>query len=310
VRPELSVVLPAHDPRLDVLTRALEGLRGQSLDSRRWELIVVDNRSTPPLASVLDLAWHPAARIVREETLGLTAARCAGFRAAAGELIVLVDDDNVLAPDYLARALDIAAREPRLGSWSGHQEPIYERPGFSLPAHLEPLVGGRRVARACWSNDIAHHASTPWGAGMCLRRAVAEAYLERLENDPRRRRLDVVGARRQYGGDTDIAYVGCEVGYGKGVFPELRLEHLVAASRCGEDYLARASEGHAYSSMLHRYVLEGVAPEPRGGHLRWLFDRLRRLRLSPLERRLAAARDAGIERARRELDELRSGGAT
>ena len=38
----------------------------------RWELLLIDNRSDRPLANVYDLSWHPLARDMREEELGLT----------------------------------------------------------------------------------------------------------------------------------------------------------------------------------------------------------------------------------------------
>src|SRR4051794_9281864 len=115
--PELSVILCTHNPRSAFLAETLAGLRAQSLEMGRWELIVVDNASHPPLAP--DLTWHPEARTIREDRVGLTLARLCGFRAAKGELFVLVDDDNVLAPDYLALALDLAVKWPLLGAWGG-----------------------------------------------------------------------------------------------------------------------------------------------------------------------------------------------
>lgn len=304
---ELSVVLPAHDPRLDVLARVLEGLRRQTLHPGRWELLVVDNRSTPPLAPALDLAWHPAARVLREETLGLTPARCTGFRAAAGEFIVLVDDDNVLAPDYLETALQIAGECPRLGAWGGSVSPRFERPDHAPPLSLYPLLTLRVVDRDLWSNDPDHHASTPWGAGLCVRRHVAAAYVRRLEEDERGLALDLKGRELVYGGDTEIAYTACDMGLEKGIFGALRLEHLIPASRCSPEYLERVSEGRGYTEVLHQYLRTGELPVEDLG----LVARLRRFRAQrvggPLERRITKARFAGRRRALEELS--RRGGA-
>src|SRR5262249_7534296 len=134
---------------------------------------------------------------------------------------------------------------------------------FSLPGRLEHLVACRRVTDAVWSNDVHHHASTPWGAGMCIRRRVVDEYTRQLDDDPRRRGLDLVGGRRTYGGDTDIAYVGCGLGLGKGVFPQLRLRHLISADRCNEDYLVKVTAGHARSGVLHEYIMTGAVTPPR-----------------------------------------------
>ena len=123
---QISVVIPTHNPRQDILARTLAGLRAQSLPPDQWELIVVDNASSSALAPQIDLAWHPHGRVIVETQLGLTNARLAGFAAAHGEVVILVDDDNVLAPDYLAQALALAAEQPQLGTWSGNVTLVFE----------------------------------------------------------------------------------------------------------------------------------------------------------------------------------------
>ena len=75
----VSVVLPSHNPRGDFLDLVLDALRNQTLSTSQWELIVVDNHSNQPLADLLNLTWHPSATILREDQLGLTRARLAGF---------------------------------------------------------------------------------------------------------------------------------------------------------------------------------------------------------------------------------------
>ena len=106
---DISVFIPTHNPRLDFMRRVLGALRDQTLDKSRWELALVDNRSEKPIAPLFDLSWHPAACHVREEKLGLTPARLAGIRATRADLVVMVDDDNVLFPDYLEKVIKLAA---------------------------------------------------------------------------------------------------------------------------------------------------------------------------------------------------------
>src|SRR5262249_8494301 len=93
---DVSVILPTHAPHAGRLARALAGLREQTLPRDRWELLIVDNASPDQgIFAAVDLHWHSNARIVREERLGLTHARVAGIRAASGDALVFVDDDNV-----------------------------------------------------------------------------------------------------------------------------------------------------------------------------------------------------------------------
>ncbi|HEX8297148.1 MAG TPA: glycosyltransferase family A protein, partial [Chthoniobacteraceae bacterium] len=107
VRPELTVILCTHNPRADYLEQTLAALRAQTLATEGWELLLVDNASTHAVADRCDLTWHPNARAIREDRLGLTMARTCGFRAAQTDVLVLVDDDNLLAPNYLTNALNL-----------------------------------------------------------------------------------------------------------------------------------------------------------------------------------------------------------
>ncbi len=297
---ELSVILPAYYPRADELRSTLDALRAQTLPFSRWELVIVDNRSTPPVGAAVAV-WHPQSKIVREEQPGLVAARLAGFAQTTGGVIVVVDQDNVLAPDYLATALQIGAGHPWLGTWGGVIIPRYERPELAPPASLHSLLTLRSAARDLWSNDIDHHDSTPWGAGLCLRRKVAERYAESLKANPLKGSLDLRGDLRLSGGDTDISYTACAMGLGKGVFRSLQLEHLVPASRCTADFLCKNAEGRGYSDVLHHLVLKGSLPPEARGPVAALRTIWQMRNLSPLERQVQAARAAGRRRAHREL---------
>jgi len=294
---DLSVIIPAHNTQRDNLLLMLDSLRAQTLSTSQWELIVVDNASEPPLATWVDMAWHPHSCIVQEGTLGLTHARLAGFSQAIAEIIVLVDDDNILATDYLEQVLKIANEFTFIGAWGGVIEPRYESPELKLPKSLHPLLTLRNAAYDRWSNDPDHHTSTPWGAGLCVRRRVTQQYAEELRLNPKRLSLDLNGRQLFYGGDTDIAYTACRLGLGKGVFTALRLEHLIPANRCKPDYLCRVAEGRGYSEILHHYVLCNSLPPQRPAKLDWVRRMKRRLSLSPLERQVDAAYERGRQKA-------------
>ena len=102
----ISVIICSHNPRPEYLRRTLEALKAQTLPTKDWELLLVDNASKEPLAGRFDLSWHPNARHVRENELGLTTARLRGIREAHSDLLVFVDDDNVLRTiQYLDRSV-------------------------------------------------------------------------------------------------------------------------------------------------------------------------------------------------------------
>ncbi len=298
----VSVVIPTHDPDPGRLARTLQGLKAQTLPARQFEVVLVNNASTrfPPEAFFAE-ARTGQFSIVEEKRLGLTAARLAGFGASRGALVVLVDDDNVLASNYLAVALQIGRDHPHLGAWSGNVELVFEPGAVPPPPLWRGYLAERASSVAIWSNDPQHNASTPWGAGMCVRRSLADAYRLHCASDPKRLKLDLRGRDLTYGGDTDIAYFGCALGFGKGVFPQLHVRHLIPPERCDAAYLLRAVEGHAYSEWLHHWVLHGAVPsEPSGWDIR-LRRLLRRALADPDARATERAREAGRRRAAREL---------
>lgn len=298
---ELSVVLPAYNPPPEHLEPTLDALRAQTLPRAQWELVIVDNRSRTPVAEGT-AAWHPHARVVREEAPGLVAARTTGFRNSTGGVIIVVDQDNVLAPDYLERALRHAQTKPWLGAWgAGIITPRYERPELAPPASLHPLLTLRAAASDRWSNDIGQHDSTPWGAGLCLRRAVVERHAEAMRENPLHQALDLSGDKRLAGGDTDLCYTACRMGLGKGVFIDLRMEHIIPAVRCTTESLEKTAEGRGYTEVLHHLVLHGCLPVRERG-LRTGLRRLWRARgLSTLERTIQFAMERGREQAHHDL---------
>jgi hypothetical protein len=247
---DLSVILCTHNPREDYLRRVLAALREQTLPKEQWELLLIDNASGVPLAGRWDLAWHPRARHIREAELGLTPARLRGIRESVGDLLVFVDDDNVLAANYLEEALRIATAWPILGAWGGSILPEFEA---EPPEWVRPYLSYlalREVTEDRWSNWPDDPGRLPWGAGMCVRSQVAKDYAAMAAKNPVRKSLDRRGNSCTSCGDTDLAMTACDMGFGTGLFRSLRLTHLIPAERLEEPYVKRLLVGMNYSLVL------------------------------------------------------------
>lgn len=251
---KISVVICTYNPRLDYIQRTLKGVAQQTLSSDDWELIIIDNKSTVPLEGQLQLRQFSNARIVCETTQGLTPARIRGYKESTGDLLVYVDDDNVLKPDYLEWAISLMEQFPFLGAIGGSTIGDYELP----PAkHLEKYmnyIGVRRILAAHWSNSTDDGDHCPIGAGMVIRQNVVEAWVERAKQDANRYAMDRSGNLLTGSGDTDMAYTAIDLGMGVGVFPELELLHLIPAGRVAESYLLRLAGGTSYSANMLRYI--------------------------------------------------------
>jgi len=301
--PKVSVVICTHNPRLGVLRETLAALQSQTVPVTEWELVVVDNASTEAVAQRIDIGWHPRGRIVLEKTLGLTPARMCGISASVGDVILFVDDDNLLDADYLQNALGVAEEFPKLGAWGGQQRARCEvEPAAwvkDLYFHHLAIV---RVDAPRWTNMPYQFQATPVGAGLCVRRAVAEKYASIVALSDIRRRLGRTGTALTGCEDHDLAFAACDMGLGMGVFPQLRLTHVIPAERLQESYLLKLVEGTAYSAVMLRYCRDGVVDKPPSIGAR-VLGWMQCLRLEPRERRKVAAYTRGRHRA---IDELRA----
>jgi hypothetical protein len=159
----------------------------------------------------------------------------------------------------------------------------------------------RQLDHDIWSNDANHYASTPWGAGLCVRRHVLQLHRAKVEVNPLRRRLDPTPASMGFGGDTDLVNTACGAGLGKGAFVRLRLDHLMPVDRCNDDYFLKIAEAKGYSGVLHGFIEEGVARAPRQDIRYWIMTLLRWPRMKPMERKLLLRTRRGQFAAVREL---------
>ena len=209
-------------------------------------MLLIDNASKVPLASQWDLSWHPHARHILEDKLGLTPARLRGIRESKGELLVFVDDDNVLDADYLQVALKIASDRPYLGVFGGSISPEFE----TEPTSWIRSFWTWEIKKDMWSNFIEPTIPQPCGAGMCVGRSLASAYVDIIQNDEVRFNLDRKGASLISGGDTDLIMTACKSGIGIGRFKDLKLTHLIPSARLEEAYLLRLVEATSYSGVL------------------------------------------------------------
>jgi glycosyltransferase involved in cell wall biosynthesis len=299
---DISVTICTHNPRREHLTRVLDSLNRQTLSKDKWELLLVDNASGETLSDTYDLSWHPRARHVREGTLGLASARLRAVAESCGDLLVFVDDDNVLASDFLEEATVVHDQYPSLGAFgAGRLEPEFEHEPPPEIRDLLPLLALRMAPSARWSNNPRDSDSIPWGAGLCVSRSVATAYRQLLE------RLDLIPVlgrkgRRLFAGDDDVfAWVAVAAGSGFGIFPQLRVTHLIAADRLKPSYLVQLIHDHRFSHSILQYKLEGIQPR-RIDRFRYIRLLLHGLRNGAFSLRCQWATASGEDSAARFID--------
>jgi glycosyltransferase involved in cell wall biosynthesis len=88
------------------LARLLAQFAEQSLESERFEVIVVDDGSRDRVAEEVEAMRFPfALRVLTQANAGAAVARHRGILEAKGEVLVIVDDDMQVGPGFLAAHL-------------------------------------------------------------------------------------------------------------------------------------------------------------------------------------------------------------
>jgi glycosyltransferase involved in cell wall biosynthesis len=230
----ISVIIPTFNPDAFKLQQTLAGLQNQVLDTAGWELILVDNNSTPPVD--VNLAWHPNQKIVSAPNPGLTNARLKGIEHSTGHIIVMVDDDNILNPNYLTEAKKIFETHKQIGAAGGKSLPIFEA---APPYWLKEFYGnlalrdlGEKEQVGSWAHEYPPYA--PIGAGMVIRKESLESYLQKEHTIS-----DRIGNSLTSGGDNDIIIEILKSGWQVGYFPSLSLRHIIPAERMQVKYVAK-----------------------------------------------------------------------
>ena len=127
-RLRVSVVVPTRN-RSALLNEALASIKAEENDKIELELIVADNGSSDDTREV---AQRFGAVCVEVPTPGAAAARNAGIKAASGEFIAFLDDDDVWVQGHLQRQLDSLREKQECIAIVGQAVPV---DGSLVPIH-------------------------------------------------------------------------------------------------------------------------------------------------------------------------------
>jgi len=107
----------------------------------------------------------------------------------------------------------------------------------------------------------------PYGAGLCVRREVADYYAQQVAANPLRQALDRFGQTLGSGGDMDIAFCTADLGLSYARLSTLHLTHLIPRERLEWDYIVRLYTGFAFSDE----IIAALRGSPiRRGIRRWV----------------------------------------
>lgn len=234
----IDIVICTNSIASSSLARVVDSIVRQQPISLTVRLILVLNgkaSSTP-----IHFTTPFEIEVIRIRGAGLSKARLAAFQHSKAEYLVLLDDDTVIAQDYLCHVQRYFEFHPDLGAGGGIN--IAEVEG-GIPEWLGPCLPNMAI-RDHGQNVIVSERrkfgpAIPVGAGMILRRAVAQRFRELFHSE-----LDqnIFGRRPgslQGGEDTILAFCAFDVGLQCFYLPSLRLIHIINRRRVRRRYVAQ-----------------------------------------------------------------------
>lgn len=230
------------------LPQTLAHLAAQQVgDDVQWEVIVIDNASTDDTARVAEASWSDVTvaplRVVHETRLGLSYARRRGFDEARYEIVGLVDDDNLVCPDWVRLVSEIMTAHPEAGACGGWSDAICEvEPPWWFENHKIMYAVGPEMP----NKDRASERAIMWGAGFAVRR---RAWQELVRRGFESRLTDRQGKALVGGGDTELSLALRLMGWRLRYDPRLRLQHVISPARLTWSHLRRLHRGDGTASV-------------------------------------------------------------
>lgn len=217
-----------------------------------WELIAVDNASTDTTKQVLCelMADFPApCRVISESKPGKAYALETAFRHAQGELYCVVDDDNLLEPDYLANGTQFLHAHPDAAVIGGKTQPMFPdaiQPPNDFDERFASLLACRDHG-----NDVIWGFRPP-GAGQMGRVGL----MKRIYRDIGTRLEDRVGDGVGCCEDLEKSGICARLGWKTAYVPSLRLHHVMTERRLTESYIDELACAAVQTSAWLRLVAD------------------------------------------------------
>lgn len=229
---DISVIICTHNGA-SRLPMTLDAVVAQQVPAGvGWEVLLVDNASTDNTAAVaMQYASRSSApfRVLREAQPGKLHALRLGAREATGCLIAVVDDDNILDPNWIATAIAFFQSHPQAGLIGGRVQPLFE---IKPPPEVLPHVGLYAITDH-GDQDVC--GIQPHGAGSVIRADLLRTiYFDIGTLLPGR-----VGKALGGGEDHEVATLVELLGWECWYTPSLELQHAIPAARLRIEYLQK-----------------------------------------------------------------------
>lgn len=231
----LSVIICTYN-RDKYIYNVLKSLADNTLSHNQYEIVLVDNNCTDNTRGECERFMQNfpdvAFRYFVETNQGLSHARNCGIRESRGDILVYVDDDALVNPEYLETYADFFERYPEIDAAGGPIIPKYETAEPSWMSHFtKALITGYKYLgdkeKEFPKNDY------PGGGNAAYRASVFERV--GLFNVELGRKGDsLVGAEEK-----DIFDKMTTMGMRFFYLPTAILYHLIPEKKLSQDYFDR-----------------------------------------------------------------------
>jgi len=162
-RPAASIIIP-HLNGKQHLDDCLGSLRAQTFSD--FEVILVDNGSTDGSQGYVQ-SLYPEVRLLElSSNLGFTGACNAGYAAARGDIIFLLNNDTEADERWLETVLDAFERYPLVGSIASKLL-LFDRRDVFHTAGDYYRVDGTPGNRGVWQKDVGQYEQETFAFGAC-----------------------------------------------------------------------------------------------------------------------------------------------
>lgn len=144
-----SIIIP-HWNGKQHLDDCLNALRYQTL--RDFEILLVDNGSTDGSQAYVRESFPEVALIELGENRGFTGACNAGWRASRGEIVILLNNDTEVDPNWLSEIVGAFERHPKAGIVASKMLLFDQRDTFHTAGDIMH-IDGTPNNRGVWQKD-------------------------------------------------------------------------------------------------------------------------------------------------------------
>ena len=263
--PRISIIVATYN-RAKQLLGTLESLVQQDLPAAEWECVVVDNNSKDDTQKLFSgfVEKHSEfnLRIVREERQGLSFARNRGIEESRGEIIAIIDDDELVNKEFAKSYLELFAKCDNAVAAGGRVVPDYPtgRPSWLSHFTEKPIANPTD-----WGDNIRKFPKgrIPAGGNMAFRREIL------LKYGGFDTTLGRVGGKLTGGEESDLferlANDGVEFWY----VPDAIIYHIIVKEKLTPDYFKRLSYNTGVSQRHRAELHNRVAGLMFGEVMKW-----------------------------------------